>query len=81
VNANPDLVANWTLSSSGWTSGGWAKSGACPVECNNSFFAFLAVVGLLKFCGATGKATNFLVGVRCVSSSEKKNALPHEHSF
>ena len=44
--------------------GGFALPGPCPVDCFNTFVAFLSVMCLLKFFGSTGRATNFLVSVR-----------------
>lgn len=46
--------------------GGKAFSGNCVVDCVSKFYIFLAVVCLLKFSGATGRASNFLVTVRWV---------------
>lgn len=43
---------------------GIAFQGSCPVDCTHKFYIFLAVVCLLKFSGATGRASNFLVSVR-----------------
>lgn len=39
-------------------------AGPCPVDCTTKFYMFLAVVCMLKFSGATGRASNFLVSVR-----------------
>lgn len=44
--------------------GGFAYPGSCQVDCLNQFYIFLFVVCLLKFSGATGRASNFLVTVR-----------------
>uniref|UniRef100_A0A0A9ZCD3 Solute carrier organic anion transporter family member 5A1 n=1 Tax=Lygus hesperus TaxID=30085 RepID=A0A0A9ZCD3_LYGHE len=49
----------------------FAHPGPCPVDCTTKFYTFLAVVCLLKFSGATGRASNFLVSVRCVSDKDK----------
>ncbi|XP_066600872.1 solute carrier organic anion transporter family member 74D [Prorops nasuta] len=54
---------------------GTAVPGACPVDCMNQFYVFLAVVCLLKFSGATGRASNFLVSVRCVDEKDKAVAM------
>ena len=54
---------------------GTAVPGACPVDCLNKFYIFLAVVCLLKFSGATGRASNFLVSVRCVEEKDKTVAM------
>ncbi|XP_046422578.1 solute carrier organic anion transporter family member 74D isoform X1 [Neodiprion pinetum] len=54
---------------------GTALPGACPVDCMDKFYVFLAVVCLLKFSGATGRASNFLVSVRCVDEKDKTVAM------
>ena len=54
---------------------GTATPGACPVDCMHKFYVFLAVVCLLKFSGATGRASNFLVSVRCVDEKDKTVAM------
>lgn len=40
------------------------KEGPCPVDCSTNFYIFLSIVCLLKFSGATGRTSNFLVSVR-----------------
>ncbi|CAL1679964.1 unnamed protein product [Lasius platythorax] len=54
---------------------GTAVPGSCPVDCMQKFYIFLAVVCLLKFSGATGRASNFLVSVRCVDEKDKTVAM------
>ncbi|KAL0126171.1 hypothetical protein PUN28_004946 [Cardiocondyla obscurior] len=54
---------------------GTAVPGSCPVDCMQKFYIFLAVVCLLKFSGATGRASNFLVSVRCVDEKDKAVAM------
>ncbi|XP_043494572.1 solute carrier organic anion transporter family member 74D-like [Polistes fuscatus] len=54
---------------------GTAIPGACPVDCMNKFYIFLAVMCLLKFSGGTGRASNFLVSVRCVDEKDKTVAM------
>ena len=54
---------------------GTARPGACPVDCMHKFYIFLAVVCILKFSGATGRASNFLVSVRCVDEKDKTVAI------
>ncbi|XP_034947895.1 solute carrier organic anion transporter family member 74D-like [Chelonus insularis] len=54
---------------------GTAVPGPCPVDCTNKFYIFLTVVCLLKFTGATGRASNFLVSVRCVAEKDKAVAM------
>ncbi|EDS45572.1 organic anion transporter [Culex quinquefasciatus] len=51
--------------------GGKAIAGPCPMDCKREFFTFLAVMCFLKFSGATGRASNFLVSVRCVDEKDK----------
>lgn len=43
---------------------GFAIPGRCQVDCLTQFYTFLIVVCLLKFVGATGRTSNFLVTVR-----------------
>ncbi|CAH1153525.1 unnamed protein product [Phaedon cochleariae] len=52
-----------------------AFSGSCPVDCLRQFYIFLCVVCILKFSGATGRASNFLVTVRCVEEKDKPVAM------
>ncbi|XP_014246660.1 solute carrier organic anion transporter family member 5A1 isoform X2 [Cimex lectularius] len=52
-----------------------ASPGPCPVDCATKFYMFLSVVCLLKFSGATGRASNFLVSVRCVDEEDKPVAM------
>uniref|UniRef100_A0A6P7GRQ0 Solute carrier organic anion transporter family member 5A1-like n=1 Tax=Diabrotica virgifera virgifera TaxID=50390 RepID=A0A6P7GRQ0_DIAVI len=54
---------------------GFASPGSCQVDCLYQFYIFLAVVCLLKFSGATGRASNFLVTVRCVEEKDKAVAM------
>ncbi|XP_043671466.1 solute carrier organic anion transporter family member 74D isoform X2 [Vespula pensylvanica] len=54
---------------------GTAIPGACPVDCMSKFYVFLAVMCLLKFSGGTGRASNFLVSVRCVDEKDKTVAM------
>ncbi|KAJ8669937.1 hypothetical protein QAD02_001196 [Eretmocerus hayati] len=54
---------------------GSASPGACSIECLDKFYIFLTVVCLLKFSGATGRASNFLVSVRCVEEKDKTVAM------
>lgn len=55
--------------------GGSVKAGPCPVDCQKKFYIFLVVVCILKFSGATGRASNFLVSVRCVEEKDKPVAM------
>lgn len=54
---------------------GTAVPGSCPVDCMQKFYIFLTVVCFLKFSGATGRASNFLVSVRCVDEKDKAVAM------
>ncbi|XP_011500420.1 PREDICTED: solute carrier organic anion transporter family member 5A1 [Ceratosolen solmsi marchali] len=54
---------------------GSAVPGACSIDCLDKFYIFLTVVCLLKFSGATGRASNFLVSVRCVDEKDKTVAM------
>ncbi|XP_058461062.1 solute carrier organic anion transporter family member 74D-like [Malaya genurostris] len=51
--------------------GGKAMAGPCPLDCKREFITFLVVMCFLKFSGATGRASNFLVSVRCVDEKDK----------
>ncbi|XP_054738862.1 solute carrier organic anion transporter family member 74D-like [Anastrepha obliqua] len=55
--------------------GGQATPGACPVDCFTQFVIFLSVMCGLKFIGATGRTSNFLVTVRCVPEKDKTVAM------
>lgn len=55
--------------------GGQAIPGPCPVDCFKQFVMFLSVMCFLKFIGATGRASNFLVSVRCVPEKDKTAAM------
>jgi len=48
--------------------GGKAFSGPCPVDCSMMFYSYIALVCLLKFTGASGRTSNFLVSVRYVKN-------------
>ncbi|KAJ9590581.1 hypothetical protein L9F63_016350 [Diploptera punctata] len=55
--------------------GGITTPGSCPIDCRSKFFIFLAVVCLLKFSGSSGRASNFLLSVRCVEEKDKPIAM------
>ncbi|XP_052862967.1 solute carrier organic anion transporter family member 74D-like isoform X2 [Anopheles cruzii] len=62
----------WTPGSSPvYGGGGSAIAGPCPLDCYREFVTFLIVMCFLKFSGATGRASNFLVSVRCVDERDK----------
>lgn len=65
VPAPPVTVRNVTQD------GGFATGGPCAVDCKHKFYLFLAVICLLQFSGATGRASNFLVAIRCVKEVDK----------
>uniref|UniRef100_A0A1B0CFB6 Kazal-like domain-containing protein n=1 Tax=Lutzomyia longipalpis TaxID=7200 RepID=A0A1B0CFB6_LUTLO len=54
---------------------GFATPGSCPVDCYKQFYLFLIVMCFIKFTGATGRASNFLVSVRCVEEKDKPVAM------
>ncbi|PSN45336.1 hypothetical protein C0J52_18706 [Blattella germanica] len=54
---------------------GFTTPGSCPIDCSSKFFIFLAVVCLLKFSGSSGRASNFLLSVRCVEEKDKPIAM------
>lgn len=54
---------------------GSAKDGTCSINCQKEFIMFLIVMCFNKFFGATGRASNFLVGVRCIEERDKTVAM------
>lgn len=52
-----------------------AVPGPCPIDCRSKLYLFLAVMCFMKFIGATGRASNFLVGLRCVEPRDKSLAI------
>jgi hypothetical protein len=54
---------------------GKAIPGSCPIDCYKAFYTFLIVMCFTKFTGATGRASNFLVSVRCVDEKDKTVAM------
>lgn len=52
-----------------------ASSGPCSVNCQKELFLFLAVMCFLKFIGATGRTSNFLVSIRCIEEKDKTAAI------
>nr|CAD7461926.1 unnamed protein product [Timema tahoe] len=50
---------------------GFVRSGACLSDCSYQFMLFISIVCLLKFIGSTSRASNFLVGIRCVEERDK----------
>lgn len=52
-----------------------AISGPCTVNCQRELFIFLAVMCVMKFIGATGRTSNFLVSIRCIDEKDKSVAI------
>ncbi|KAL7029424.1 hypothetical protein ACKWTF_006241 [Chironomus riparius] len=52
-----------------------AISGPCAVNCQRELFIFLAVMCAMKFIGATGRTSNFLVSIRCIDEKDKSVAI------
>lgn len=52
-----------------------ARSGPCPINCKSKLIMFLIVMCFMKFIGASGRASNFLVGIRCVEEKDKTLAI------
>lgn len=52
-----------------------AKTGPCPIDCKSQLIVFLSVMCFMKFLGASGRASNFLVGIRCVEERDKTLAI------
>lgn len=76
TSTSPSLIESLsTYPDNLFGNGGQAVSGACPVDCFVQFVTFLAVMCCLKFFGATGRASNFLVAVRCVPEKDKTAAM------
>lgn len=63
---------SWASSEAPKTS---ASSGPCAVNCQKELFIFLAVMCFLKFIGATGRTSNFLVSIRCIDEKDKTAAI------
>ncbi|KAG5674919.1 hypothetical protein PVAND_004864 [Polypedilum vanderplanki] len=58
-----------------------ATQGPCPVDCNSILIIFIAVKCLMKFLGASGRASNFLIGIRCIEKEDKAVALGFGMAF
>lgn len=52
-----------------------ASRGPCEVDCKKELYIFLAVMCFLKFIGATGRTSNFLVSIRCIEERDKSVAI------
>lgn len=55
--------------------GGSATTGPCSVDCRSILSIFVAVTCLMKFLGASGRASNFLIGIRCIEKEDKAVAI------
>lgn len=55
--------------------GNFAKNGPCPVNCQKELFFFLAIMCCMKFIGASGRTSNFLLSIRCIDSKDKSVAI------
>lgn len=52
-----------------------AFPGPCAVNCQKELFMFLAVMCAMKFIGATGRTSNFLLSIRCIDEKDKSVAI------
>lgn len=52
-----------------------AQTGPCQIDCKTKLIIFLVVMCIMKFIGASGRASNFLVGIRCVEERDKTLAI------
>lgn len=52
-----------------------AKSGPCSVNCSKELAIFLVIMCAMKFIGATGRTSNFLVSIRCIDQKDKSVAI------
>ncbi|XP_053687130.1 solute carrier organic anion transporter family member 74D-like [Sabethes cyaneus] len=73
VSFNSSITSPYSLAQDALptVAGGKAVAGPCPLDCKREFITFLVVMCFLKFSGATGRASNFLVSVRCVDEKDK----------
>lgn len=67
-NVQPLTTFSWALDASNSKS---ASSGPCAVNCQKELFTFLALMCFLKFIGATGRISNFLISIRCIDEKDK----------
>lgn len=45
------------------------------MDCQYEFYVFIVVMCIMKFTGATGRTSNFLVGMRSIEEKDKSTAL------
>ena len=60
---------------------GSATPGSCKINCQTEFIIFLTIVCLLKFFASTGRASNFLVSLRCVDEKDKGVSIGFAETF
>ena len=58
-----------------------ATKGPCLINCQTKLTIYLVVMCFMKFIGSTGRASNFLVGIRCVEDRDKTLAIGFGMSF
>uniref|UniRef100_A0A6M2E1I6 Putative organic anion transporter n=1 Tax=Xenopsylla cheopis TaxID=163159 RepID=A0A6M2E1I6_XENCH len=54
---------------------GYASSSSCAIDCTYQFYIFLGIVCLLNFSGGTGRASTFLITIRCVKEKDKSISM------
>lgn len=71
ANEDQDMssIFSWSASK------GTAKSGPCDVNCRKELFTFLAIMCFMKFIGATGRTSNFLISIRSIDEKDKTVAI------
>lgn len=52
-----------------------AVAGPCRIDCQSKLTMFLIAICFMKFIGSTGRASNFLVAIRCVEERDKALAI------
>ncbi|KAL5284833.1 hypothetical protein ACFFRR_006885 [Megaselia abdita] len=69
------------IASGGGTMNGFAVEGTCKTDCYRPFLLFVIVMCTLKFLTFAGRASNFLVSVRCVEEKDKSASLGLSNVF
>ncbi|XP_046672746.1 solute carrier organic anion transporter family member 74D-like [Homalodisca vitripennis] len=67
TNLSLESVLHTTAPEDSW----FLTEGACRVDCGSRFYIYLAIVCFVKFIGASGRTSNFLVSLRCVDQKDK----------
>ncbi|XP_053687128.1 solute carrier organic anion transporter family member 74D-like [Sabethes cyaneus] len=62
---------NFGLSANPPAVGGSAHAGPCSVDCQSAFVTFILVMCIVHLILAAGRASNFLVSLRCVEPRDK----------